>query len=202
MNATNYPQPMNDTEPDAKPVAKRHRSDDWIWVPVGGIAVGASRGGLDPRITLIVFVVAFGAVAVWKGRDSRERLTGALAAVSVLAAGWLAFGLLSPGWAALATIAVAVATAVTLIVWHKRRTPPEADTPVSEPTGLLPAAPEPKPRTPAERRAATERRWAQGADEHRRRQAEQAAEYEREAELRRQQGAARRLAETEATPKI
>lgn len=52
--------------------------------------------------------------------------------------------------------------------------------------------------TPAANRADTELRWAQGAERDRQRRAAQAAEYERAAEQRRQEGAARRLAEASA----
>ncbi len=52
--------------------------------------------------------------------------------------------------------------------------------------------------TPAERQAATEARWAQGAAEARQREADRAAEYERAAEQRRREAAARREAEAAA----
>lgn len=182
------------------PATKKDHSE-WLWLPLVALPANGGLGDkAHDQVVLIVWAVVLGAAAAYTGRDSRERLTGALATVPVLAVGLLAMGLLSPGWALLVTLSVATALVAALVGWHKRRTPPEADTPpvpeqVSGSGESLTAAPEPKPRTPAERRAANERRLAQGADEYRRRQAEQAAEYEREAEQRRQQGAKRRLAE-------
>lgn len=63
---------------------------------------------------------------------------------------------------------------------------------------LLRPLPPPPATTPAENRAATELRWAQGAERDRQRRAAQAAEYECAAEQRRQEGAARRAAEASA----
>ena len=88
-------------------------------------------------------------------------------------------------WSWLAILASA-AVVLALLIWHKRRTSSgRPDRPDASPAA----------RTPAERRAATEARWAQGAEAARRERAEQAAEYERTAEQRRREAAERREAE-------
>lgn len=191
--STKYPRPMTGTEPNAK-----ERATWGAWALLWFVPLYAAARIIEPgpMAALVAAVGIFGVLALRPGCNFRERLAGALATVLALAVGLLAMRLLSAGWALLAMGIAYVVIATVLIGWHKRRTPPEAEAaPVSEPSEPQPAAPEPKPRTAAERRAAMERRMAQGADERRRRQAEQAAEYEREAELRRQQGAERRVAE-------
>ena len=189
---------MTDTEPNADVRAK------WgAWALLWFVPLYAAARIIEPGplAVLVAAVGIFGVLALRPSCDRRERLVGVLATVLVLAVGLLAIWLLAAGWALLAMGIAYAAIASVLIVRHGRRKPPKVNASESEPSESLPAAPEPKPapeprpRTPAERRAANERRMAQGADEHRCRQAEQAAAYEREAEQRRQRGAERRLAE-------
>ena len=83
--------------------------------------------------------------------------------------GWLYVGAILAGW----------------VVWTFARPRPPAEAS----SAVAPAS------TPAERRAATEARWVQGAEAACHERAEQAAEYERAAEQRRREGAERREAE-------
>ncbi|WP_419837365.1 hypothetical protein [Candidatus Poriferisodalis sp.] len=139
-----------------------------------------------PLAILLAAVSILGALALLPDRNGRERATAVLATAAVLAVGLLALRLLSAGWALAAILALTAAAMTALLGWHKRRM-----------SGGRPDRPEASPaaRTPAERRAATEARWAQGAEAARRERAEQAAEYERAAEQRRREAAERREAE-------
>lgn len=100
---------------------------------------------------------------------------------------WLPVPLVGLGWrliyrdtAQVVMYGVLAAMVVAFVLWRLRR---------NRGAGAM---------SPAECRAATEARWAQGAAEAREREAERAAEYERATEQRRREAAARREAEAAA----
>ena len=173
MSALSYPDAMS-----AAGAEQRKSRSAWalLWFVPLGIAVR----NIDPisRAALVATVGVFGALAVFAGRDLRERVGGAVATAAMLGAGALAVWLLTPGRAALAIVAVFAILGTVLVVWAKRRTTPAA-----------------RPDTSPERRAVMEARMAEGAERDWRKRAEREAEHERTAEQRRAEGAARREAE-------
>lgn len=158
-----------------------------IWFIPLGIAARIIRP--LPLAALVGAVAILGVLPLLPGRDRRERLVAILATIAMLAAGWTTLLLLPSGRASLAIIVTFVVIATAFGVWAKRRRLPwPSQASAGSKQSAASAA-----TTPTERRAATELRWAQGAEQHRRQQADQMAEYERAAEQRRRQGAARRL---------
>lgn len=112
---------MTANEPDAMPTERGRW--EWLWFFV---VILAGRSVIDSSMTLtrlIAFAALFGAIALWAGRDLRERLAGLLAAVAVLAVGLLSLRLLSPGWAVAPVLAVSVAAGAALIRWQRHRAP-------------------------------------------------------------------------------
>jgi len=210
MNADNYPETMTTTgvEQHPKRPARRDRSG-WLWSVA---SVTAVFGAMDLRrgesvivATLpgLIFAAAFvGVVALVAAHDRRGRVAAAFAPLPVLAVGFPAIRLLSPGWALTAIVAALAATAAIFGSRTRRRTKP--DTAASESAEPVPSKPdtssgvEQRRPTPEQNRAATEARWAEGVERDRRQRAEREAEYERAAEQRRSEGAARREAEAGA----
>lgn len=75
---------------------------------------------LPGLISSAVFLVT---VAVYVSRDGRERLTGLLAPVPVLAVGLPSLRSQSPGWTLTAVLAVMAAFIAAFVGWQRRRTP-------------------------------------------------------------------------------
>jgi hypothetical protein len=183
MSTSDYSQTVTETG------ARQSKAAKFGYAGLLGIPIGytARRFATEQLSLGHLFGIAavFGVVALWVGRDLRERFVAALTVLPMLGVGWLCQRLLPGVLAYVAMAPVFAAIAGAFVVWWHRRTPPVAESSERPPVAS------------AARRSATERRWAQGADEHRRRQAEQAAQDERKAEMRREQGAARRLAESD-----
>ncbi|WP_420625850.1 hypothetical protein [Candidatus Poriferisodalis sp.] len=133
---------MSATETDAKRPVKWSRWE-WLGFTWVGMTTFSIFGSDVPGVRLVrtvVFAAIFGAMALWAGRDSRERWTGVLAAGLVLAVGLLSSRLLSPGWTLLIFVAMSAVAGGALVGWQMRRTPdvpakkPEPNTPVVQAT--------------------------------------------------------------------
>lgn len=97
----------------------------WEWL-LFALLIMAGRSIFDsglPLVRLAVFAAVVGAIALWAGRDNRERWTGVLAGTVVLAAGLMSIRQLSPGRALLAVATISAAVGGVLVAWHMRRTP-------------------------------------------------------------------------------
>lgn len=132
MSTANYPDTVTAAEEHSVQVAKRGRAA-WLGAAPAIYAGRNMDGNLLPE-DLIFTAALFGAVALWSGRDVRERLTGILTAVPVLAIGMPAMRLLSAGWALLAILAAFAAAGAAFAAWQHCRTPRAAATPKPEPS--------------------------------------------------------------------